>query len=109
MAEDGLRPNYGLLELAATGSDRMVDPRLAEMLRELARPSAIVLLAEVWAAPDAEVARVRTGLHRALDWAAHAAWASDFLMNVLNIEWKRLGGSHDDPAPWREEPPFSED
>lgn len=102
----GVQPNYQLLELAASGSDRQVDPILKKMLLELARPSAVLLLAGVWAAPEAEIVRVRTGLHKALDLSVHGALCSDFLVEVLNIEWERLGGERDDPAPWREEPPW---
>lgn len=100
----GTRPNYALLELASQGSDRQVDPWLADALRELARPSAVDLLAaaadgDVWAG---EVARVRRGLHRALDFSAHGSLCGSFLMQVMDIEWERLGGKRDDPAPWRE-------
>lgn len=103
-----LRPNYKLIELTSRGSDRQVDPQLAEMLRELARqPSVVDLLATIgngdgkpW---EGEVARVRRGLHKALDFAVHGSLASGFVIQVLNIEWERLGGRRDDPAPWREE------
>lgn len=101
-----LQPNYDLLALASQGSSRSVDPILASMLRELAEPPAAVdLLADLASGVqrEAEVVRVRTGLHKALDMAVHGSLCAGFLIQVMRIEWERLGGSSDDPAPWREE------
>lgn len=98
-------PNYSLLVGLSEGSDRHVGPHLGKMLLDLV-PSAVELLADVETGRD-RVAEVRAGLHRALDFAAHGALASSFVMQVMRIEWERLGGTDDDPAPWRNEPPFS--
>jgi len=101
-----LQPNYELLAVAAQGPSHSVDPLLATMLRELAQPpSAIDQLAALatGAWREAEVMRVRRGLHKALDMSVHGSLCSGFLIRVMRIEWERLGGSPDDPAPWRED------
>jgi hypothetical protein len=87
-----MEPNYPLLECICQGSDRNVDPQLKKMLLAL---------------KDKPLAEYRAGLHKALDFSAHASWTSGFVMQVMHIEWERVGGKHDDPAPWREEAPFS--
>jgi hypothetical protein len=88
----GVQPNYPLLEKICEGSDRAVDPQLKEMLLAL---------------KDKPLEEYCAGLHKALDFSAYASWTSDFVMQVMHIEWERVGGKHDDPAPWREEAPFS--
>lgn len=107
MSDEEQQPNYEVLSLLCEGSDRQLDARLVEMIRELLPPSAVDQLGHVAEPPgEDETARVRRGLHKALDFAAHGALASEFVMRVLDMEWRRLGGSPDDPAPWREEPPW---
>lgn len=83
-----MEPNYKLISGLASGPDTHIGARLKEILAEL---------------DEKPVNEVRRGLHKALDFGARYALASDFVMKVLDLEWKRLGGKHSDPAPWREE------
>lgn len=48
---------------------------------------------------------LKAGLHEILDHCARYSLASDFVMKVLDHEWRALGGKPDDPAPWREAMP----
>jgi len=85
------QPNFPLIEKICEGSDREVDQGLKEMLLAL---------------KDKPLEEYRTGLHKALDFSAYSSWTSDFVMQIMDIEWKRVGGKEDDCAPWREQPPF---
>jgi len=58
-----MEPNYPLLEHICKGSDRNVDPHLKKMLLDLV---------------DKPLDEYRAGLHKALDFSAHASWTSDF-------------------------------
>ena len=93
MVRSMIEPNIPLIEEICKGSDRAVDPMLKEMLLSLKG--------------NKSLADYRAGLHKALDFSAHASWTSDFVMQVMHIEWERVGGKHDDAAPWREEAPFA--
>lgn len=96
------RPNYEALAMLANGPESQVDPLLAKMLRELA-PSAVDQLADISeGVSEEEAARVRTGLHKALDYAVHGALGSGFVITAIRLEWELLGGKPDDPAPWRD-------
>lgn len=46
---------------------------------------------------------LKSELHEILDHCARYALASTFVMKILNKEWRTLGGSDDDPTPWRKE------
>jgi len=100
------RPNYELLSMLCEAPDSQMGETLVDMLRKLL-PSAVEQLGRVADPDEDEVARVRRGLHEALDLAAYSSLASGFVMQVLDMEWRRLGGSPDDPAPWREGPPWN--
>jgi hypothetical protein len=102
-------PNYEVLKHLLTASDSQADAALLDIIRPLADRSAVDRLAAVTddGVKESEGEVVKRGLHKALDFAAHGALASGFVMQVLRIEWERLGGKSDDPAPWRDEPPFS--
>lgn len=41
------------------------------------------------------VEEVRSGLHEILDFCARDSLASDFVMQILDYEWHRLGGQAD--------------
>jgi len=82
-----LIPNYELIKRLSTGPETQIDAQLATILKEL---------------ENKPLEEVRTGLHRALDYGARYALASSFVMMVLDGEWRRLGGTPEDPAPWRE-------
>jgi hypothetical protein len=81
-------PNYKLYEAMSKGPETQIDPQMGEMLSGLnGKP-----------AED-----VRDALRKALDYGVRYALCSDFVVTVLDSEWKRLGGKDDDPAPWRED------
>jgi len=86
MSETELKPNFEFIRGLANGPENQIDPKLCEILKEL---------------DDKPLGEVRSGLHKALDFGARYALASAFVMTALDVEWKRLGGKHDDPAPWR--------
>jgi hypothetical protein len=81
-------PNFYLIEGLASGPETQIDPIMAEILSGLQGKS---------------VEEVRSGLFKALDYGVRYALASGFVMNILLTEWRRLGGSLEDPTPWREE------
>lgn len=83
-----ITPNFPLLEGLATGPETQIDPRMGDMLRNLEGK------------PTNEV---KDAIRKAMDHGARYALASGFVMQVLHIEWERLGGKPDDPTPWREE------
>lgn len=80
-------PNFHFLRGIADGPESQIDQKMADMIRDVL---------------DKPLPEVRAGLHKALDFGARFSLCSDFVMSVLDIEWERLGGSPDDPAPWRE-------
>lgn len=88
MTDDDLIPNFRFLQGIADGPESQIDRQMADMVR---------------AVLDKPLPEVRAGLHKALDFGARYGLCSDFVMSVLNVEWKRLGGKPDDPAPWRKE------
>lgn len=83
-----MTPNFDFIEGIANGPSTQIDAQMANILKEL---------------PGKSVEEVRAGLHKALDYGARYALASGFVMTALDMEWKRLGGSPDDPTPWRAE------
>ena len=103
-----LVPNYPLLQKLLEAPDSAADAALLDIVRPLCDRSAVDRLAAVYDDGVSAVDIVKHGLHKALDYAAHGALANGFVMQVLDIEWKRLGGKSDDPAPWRDEPPFAQ-
>lgn len=83
--------NDTILTMLTGFSDSQLAASMTEKLRDLIGK------------PDEEV---KTGLHEILDRCAYGALASDFVMRVLDGMWRELGGQPDDPAPWREGPPW---
>lgn len=83
-------PDIALLTMLASGPDSQIDPKMAAM---------------IMAVLDGPISEAKAGLHKALDHGARYSWASSFVMKVLDIEWRRLGGTPEDPAPWRESMP----
>ena len=98
-------PNYELLEALCQGSDRQIDDQLKRILLAVV-PGAVERLADIASACD-RTPEVRAALHRALDLGAYGSLASGLVMEIISMEWERLGGSRDDPAPWRDEAPWS--
>jgi hypothetical protein len=88
MNETELVPNYDLIDGLAHGPDSQIDNKMRGILKGLRGKS---------------VDEVKPRLHKALDIGTRYALASGFVMKILDLEWRRLGGSPDDPAPWREE------
>jgi len=86
--DDEPTPNWPLLEGLATGPETQIDPKMGEILQNL---------------EGKPLEEVKSAIHKAMDYGARYAMASGFVMQVLDIEWKRLGGTLDDPTPWRQE------
>ena len=82
------QPNYGFIKAIIEGPDRQVDPVLKDLLRNL---------------DGKPLDEFRAGLHKALDYAARGSLSSDFVVSLMDLEWKRLGGNVNDPAPWRDQ------
>lgn len=83
---DDPTPNWDLLDKIATAPDSQLDATMVDKLKALKGKT---------------TEEVKTGLHEILDLSAHGSLASDFVMRVLDHEWKRIGGKLDDPAPWQ--------
>lgn len=81
-------PNWGVLDMILTAPDSQLDARMVEKLKNL---------------KDKSVEEVKDGLHEILDLSVHSSLASAFVIKILDVEWRNLGGKDDDPAPWREE------
>lgn len=75
------------IDTICKGPDCHIDPQLKVMLQEL---------------KNKPLDKYKDSLHKAIDFAARASLASDFVMNVMIIEWERVGGKVGDPTPWRE-------
>lgn len=88
MSEETQTPNNELLQGLADGPESHIDPKLKQHFGQLVGKS---------------TEEVKTGLHQALDYGARYALCSDFIMQVVRIEWERLGGKRTDPTPWRDE------
>lgn len=88
MSNDQPVPNHELLEHLSKAPDSQVEAKLAQHIGQLVGK------------PTEEV---KVGLHQALDYGARYALCSGFIMKVMDIEWKRLGGQSSDPTPWRDE------
>lgn len=84
-----LTPNFELLEHIASGSDRMIDPKMA---------------AEIKSLTGKDTAYVRDRLLFVLDMCVNGALSSDLVIKALDIEWRRLGGTvepNNANCPWR--------
>jgi len=80
-------PRWEVLKLILTAPDTQLDASMVEKLRAL---------------KDKPAEEVKDGLHEILDLSAHGSLASNFVMKLLDEEWRFIGGKDDDPAPWRE-------
>jgi hypothetical protein len=89
-----MTPDYELIKMIAEGPESDIAPEMAAILKE-------ITILDAMAGISTE--KVRTTLQRALDYGAYGGLASEFIMRVLDLEWRRLGGIPSDPAPWREE------
>jgi len=88
MTDEALVPNYDFLAMMAGGPPSQIDPSMAKLLEDLdGRPTD----------------EVKAAIHKALDFGVHCGACSQFVLAALDVEWRRLGGRSDDPAPWRDE------
>ena len=78
------------LRMMLSAPPTQLDPSMVERLKKL---------------DGKEGDELRAGLHEILDHCARYSLASDFVMKVLDHEWRELGGKPDDPTPWREKMP----
>ena len=77
-----------VLEALTKAPDTQLGGKMTDKLRE---------------ALDGDSDQLKSRLHEILDYCARYALASTFVMKILNKEWELLGGSVNDPTPWREE------
>lgn len=78
------------LKMLFTAPPTQLDPSMVEKLKKL---------------ENKEGDELKSGLHEILDHCARYSLASDFVMKVLDYEWRELGGKASDPAPWQETMP----
>ena len=81
-------PNFKFLNMLADGPDTQISPEMGAMIRGL---------------DNKPLEEVKSSIRKAMDFGARYAMCSGFVINVLEVEWVRLGGKHSDPTPWREE------
>lgn len=53
---------------------------------------------------DREVSdeELRPALHEILDMCVNGSLTSDLVVTALDMVWQQVGGTPDDPAPWRD-------
>ena len=88
---ENLEPNWELLDMLSKAPESQLDKSMSDKLSEL---------------KDKSVKEVADGLLYVLDMSVSGGLASDFVIKVLDMEWKRLGGTVEPGnanCPWRNE------
>jgi len=93
-----VEPNWEILEMLAIAPDSALDKSMCMMIKDILEKRGEITNEEI-----------SIKLLHILDLSAYSALASDFMMQVLNVEFTHLGGTRDmdiEKTPWRNEPPF---
>lgn len=96
MSVDYDEPMWDIIEHLSNAPDSQLDKSMCEKLKELL---------ELKSKSDSKK-EVADGLLYVLDMSVHGSLASEFVIKILDAEWRRLGGTVEEGnanCPWRNE------